>query len=35
MSTYEEVLNNNADIKQTLESATNQISSSTGRKIAK
>ena len=35
MSTYEEVLNNNADIKQTLESAANQISSSTGRKIAK
>lgn len=35
MSTYEEVLNNNADVKQALENAANQISSSTGRKIAK
>ena len=35
MSTYEEVLNNNANVKQALENAANQISSSTGRKIAK
>ncbi|MEI0550982.1 extracellular solute-binding protein [Brachyspira intermedia] len=35
MSTYEEVLNNNADIKQTLDNAANQINSATGRAIAK
>ena len=35
MSTYEEILNNNADIEKTLQNAADQISSSTGRKIAK
>ena len=35
MSTYEEVLNNNADIKQTLDNAASQINSATGRTIAK
>ncbi len=35
MSSYEEVLNNNADIKQTLDNAASQINSATGRTIAK
>ena len=35
MSSYEEVLNNNADIKKTLDNAASQINSATGRTIAK
>lgn len=35
ISVLEDILNNNKDIKISLEQAANQISSSTGRKIAK
>ena len=35
VSVYEDILNNNSDIQNTLNNAANQISSSTGRKIAK
>lgn len=35
VSSYEDILNNNSDIQNTLNNAANQISSSTGRKIAK